>query len=117
MKTTSLRVMGILLGLWSTVPTVRAEDYVTAVNNYVQQIQQDQQNLNDYVNSIQDGIDQVVQQRDALLDRGTDTQPATWSMAPQPKAPVMVPRPTVPMAAPVVVPQPKALVPAPWPSR
>ena len=45
------------------------------------------QNLDDYLKSIQDGIDRVWQQRDDLLNRGQDAQPEA------------------PVAGPVAVPQ------------
>jgi len=93
MKTTSLRIIGALLVLsvpWFIVPAVQADDatdYVTEINRYVDQIYQDQKARDDYMQSIQDGIDRVVKQRDELLNRGSD---APWEApaAVPPQAPV-----------------------------
>ena len=57
-------------------------------DDYQQSIMEgNRQNLDDYLKSIQDGIDRVWQQRDDLLNRGQDAQPEA------------------PVAGPVAVPQ------------
>jgi cell division septum initiation protein DivIVA len=100
MKTTILRIISALLVLsvlWAIVPSVRADDdYVTEVNQYVNQIYQDQQNLNDYLQSIQDGIDQVVQQRDEILNSIGNGQADAAVAVPQPEAPLASPVPAPP---------------------
>jgi hypothetical protein len=74
MKTTSLRIISALLVLsvlWVNVPGVRADDgtdYVTEINQYVDQIYQDQKQTDDYLQSIQDGIDQARNQSDDTLN-------------------------------------------------
>ena len=45
------------------------------------------QNLDDYLKSIQDGIDRVWQQRDDLLNRGQDAQPEAPVAGPVPPQP------------------------------
>jgi hypothetical protein len=73
-KTSIVRIISALLVLsvlWVNVPGVQADDdteYVTEINQYVDQIYQDQKQTNDYLQSIQDGIDQVTQQRDDILN-------------------------------------------------
>jgi hypothetical protein len=106
MKTTSLQIIGAILGLsmlgW-IVPRVGAdEDYVTEINRYVDKIYQDQKARDDYMQSIQDGIDQVIKQRDEILNSIGNGQPEWPAADPEPAVPAaVVPQPAAPVAGPV----------------
>jgi hypothetical protein len=103
MKTRIVRIISALLVLsvlWVNVPGVRADDgtdYVTEINNYVDQIYQDQKQTDDYINSI-------YQDATSARDAGSDS---TWPNA-EPAAPAAVPQPAWPVAAPPVMFQPVA---------